>query len=105
MSHYNLALIGFGNVGRALSRLLIKKQDELVSKYDLNFSVTGIATRSHGIAIDPKGLDIHKALTLVESHRMLNELSKQPIPANQLEFIRECGAQVLFENSPVNHLT
>jgi homoserine dehydrogenase len=25
--HYNLALIGFGNVARALARLLVRKQD------------------------------------------------------------------------------
>ena len=29
MTHYNLVLLGFGNVGQALARLLLRKQDEL----------------------------------------------------------------------------
>jgi homoserine dehydrogenase len=45
-----LALIGYGNVGRALARLLRKKRRELP------FLVTGIHTLRHGTAVDPKGL-------------------------------------------------
>ncbi len=29
MTHYNLALIGFGNVGRSFARLLLRKEAEL----------------------------------------------------------------------------
>ena len=29
MTHYNFALVGFGNVGQALARLLMRKQDLL----------------------------------------------------------------------------
>ena len=67
--HYKLALIGFGNVARALARLLIRKQDFLKSQHDVTFSFTGIATGKHGFAVNPEGLDIQKALELVESDR------------------------------------
>ncbi len=49
MSHYRLALLGFGNVGRALARLLLRKEAELERKYDINFTVTGIATGRTGL--------------------------------------------------------
>jgi homoserine dehydrogenase len=58
MPHLKLALVGFGNVGRALLRLLIAKQDVLSSQYGITFTVTGIATGRHGMAIDPAGLDV-----------------------------------------------
>ena len=45
-----LALIGYGNVGRALARLLRQKQSEFP------FSITGIHTARHGTAVDPRGL-------------------------------------------------
>ncbi|HEX3744776.1 MAG TPA: hypothetical protein VHW09_12630 [Bryobacteraceae bacterium] len=45
-----LALIGYGNVGRALARLLRQKRRQFP------FSITGIHTLRHGTAIDPKGL-------------------------------------------------
>jgi homoserine dehydrogenase len=101
MSHYNLALIGFGNVGRAFAKLLLRKQGELRAHYNLTFAVTGIATSRHGCAIDHGGLDLERALAASD----LRELSTQPvkfsIPA--LDFIRNSGADILFENSPVNY--
>ena len=47
-----LALIGYGNVGRALARLLKKQRREFP------FTVTGIHTLRHGTAVDPKGLPL-----------------------------------------------
>jgi homoserine dehydrogenase len=45
-----LALIGYGNVGRALAVLLRRKHSEFP------FTITGIHTARHGTAIDPHGL-------------------------------------------------
>jgi homoserine dehydrogenase len=105
MTHYNLALLGFGNVGRALARLLETKRDDILDQYDLTFAVTAIATYRHGTAVNPHGLDMQKALALVESGQKLDTLSTQPIPADMPAFIHSCGADVLFENTPVNYET
>ena len=75
MPHYNLALLGFGNVGRALARLFMKKQTDLLQRYNLTFTVTGIATGRHGAAIDLDGLDLERALTIVETGNSLEDLS------------------------------
>ena len=104
MSYYKLALLGFGNVGRALARLLQCKENELQHRYEITFSVTGIATARHGAAINPAGLDYVKAAELVEAGESLASLSNIPIQDN-LDFLRKCGADVLFENTPVNHKT
>jgi homoserine dehydrogenase len=45
-----LALIGYGNVGRALAALIRRKQAEFP------FEITGIHTARHGTAVDPGGL-------------------------------------------------
>lgn len=103
MPHYNLALLGFGNVGRALALLLLRKEAELKEAYQISFAFTAIATGRHGSAIDPRGLDIQRALELVESGRTLDALSVKPASLNMLEFIRNSGADVLFENTPVNY--
>lgn len=102
--HYNLALIGFGNVARALARLLIRKQDLLKSKYDVTFSFTGISTGRHGHAVNPNGLDIEKALELVESGKDIFPLSSLEVK-NSLDVIKHSQANVMFENSPVNTQT
>jgi homoserine dehydrogenase len=102
--HYNLALIGFGNVARALARLLLHKQDLLKSQYDVTFSFTGISTGRHGFAVDPNGLDIHKALELAESGEAISPLSSFLV-RDSLSVIRHSNADVMFENSPVNTQT
>jgi homoserine dehydrogenase len=101
---YKLVFVGFGNVARALARLLVRKQAVLEKNYDITFSITGIATGKHGFAINPKGLDIQKALSLVESGGSVASLSVSPVQ-DSLAVIRQSQGSVMFENSPVNHTT
>jgi homoserine dehydrogenase len=105
MPNYNLALLGFGNVGRAFAHLLARKRHEMEERYQITYKVTGIATGRHGAAIDPDGLDLEQAVALVESGRPVTELSKVPPIADNFDFIRLCQADVLFENTPVNYET
>jgi homoserine dehydrogenase len=99
--HIKLAFLGFGNVGKALARLLLDKQNELAETYQITFSVTGIATSTHGAAIDPGGLDLTQVLRTAD----LSILNKQPVQRNSIDFIKKCQADVLFENTPVNYDT
>jgi homoserine dehydrogenase len=101
MKHVKLAFLGFGNVGRALASLLLKKQEELAERYRVTFSVTGIATGRHGMVIEPRGLDLNLALAASNFHTVFGE----PAPSDAFDFIRRCNADVLFENSPVNYET
>src|SRR5256885_13851271 len=57
MPSYNLAIVGFGNVGRALLRLLIAKEAELRRKYDIRWRLTGVATRRGGWFADADGFN------------------------------------------------
>jgi homoserine dehydrogenase len=103
--HISLALVGFGNVGQAFARLLLRKRETLQAQYGLEFSVVGITTGRHGAAIDPAGLDLNRALALMEQGTDLGILSKL-LPLESVEdFIRGCPADALFENTPVNHHT
>src|SRR3989442_2004487 len=55
---FRLGFAGFGNVGRALARLLIDRRDELRRRYGLSFEVTLLASARRGALIDPKGIDL-----------------------------------------------
>ncbi len=104
MTHYKLALLGFGNVGRALAQLLLRKRAELKDRYDITFSVTGIATGRHGFTVNPSGIDLDGALDLFRTGRSLSLVSKISV-SDSLDMIRKSEADVLFENSPVNYET
>jgi homoserine dehydrogenase len=103
MRHYKLALLGYGNVGQAFTRLLMRKEEELRQRYQLEVTITAIATGSHGRAIDPQGLDLQAALDCLASGKSLDGLSALPAPADNLAFIQASGADVLFENTPVSY--
>ncbi|MFZ5919929.1 MAG: homoserine dehydrogenase [Chloroflexota bacterium] len=102
MPHYKLAFLGFGNVGRALAVLLMRKRDELRQRHDITFSVTGIATARHGMLVKPVGVDLTGALDLLRTGRPLN-LITSTLVSDSFDFIRKCDADLLFENTPVSH--
>ncbi|OGO27426.1 MAG: homoserine dehydrogenase [Chloroflexi bacterium RBG_16_54_11] len=105
MGRYKIALLGFGNVGRAFLRLLQRKKDQLIEDHQLEFTITGIATARHGMAVNQQGLDGEGALSIITSGGSLDTLSTLPLKSDPFEFIRSCGADVLFENTPVNYAT
>ena len=105
MTHFNLAMLGFGNVGQALARLLLDKENDIKNQYGITFAVTGIVTGRHGGALAPEGIDLEEAIRLAEAGEMLSTLSTTPAPTDTFEFIRQVQADVLFENSPVNYAT
>jgi len=105
MKEIKVALVGFGNVGKALARLLEKKQALLNTKYGFSTTITGIATAHHGMMIDPSGIDLNHVFDHLNNGNSLDELCITPLPSSIPDFIKTVQADVLFENSPVNHHT
>lgn len=105
MKLQRMIFIGFGNVGQALARLLEKKRDAVKRDHDTDFIITGIYTKRHGAAIDKNGLDITRCLRIMSEGGFLNSISTFDCSEDALEFIHTCPADVMFENSPVNHHT
>lgn len=95
----NCAFIGFGRVGRALARLLVERKKWLLRTHAVEWKITGIATKEHGMAIDHGGLPIRKILGSGKRAPALDRFHNGPECASQLDFIRQCGADVLFEMS------
>ncbi len=58
MKTLKLDLLGFGNVGRALARLLMARSAEV------SFTVVSIITAHHGWWVDPGGIDLAKAVRM-----------------------------------------
>lgn len=97
MKLYNLCFIGFGNVGRALARLLALKSDELKELYGIGWRITGIASRRIGWLADSNGFDISQVL------------AKPPV-ANEpfgefgiKQWLEAASADVVFETTSLNH--
>lgn len=68
-----LCLLGFGAVGQGLAKVLLRKHDELIERYELDLSITAISDTS-GAAINSEGLDLQLALDTKRNWKN-NELS------------------------------
>jgi homoserine dehydrogenase len=71
----DLALVGFGNVGRRFATLLAERRQQLAADHDLECRVIGIATRRHGAVISPDGLDPTAAAQVIEANGFLKQVS------------------------------
>ncbi len=98
----NIAFIGFGHVGRAFARLLIERKKWLLKEFGLEWKITGIATKNHGSAIDPEGLPIKKILGSWKKQSTMDSFNNGPACSSPMDFIRQCGADILFEMSVLN---
>ncbi|GHO73638.1 homoserine dehydrogenase [Ktedonobacter sp. SOSP1-85] len=95
---YNLCILGFGNVGRALARHLLAKREDLRNEYGIEWRVTGVATRRMGWIADPQGIDLEALLAG-------NVPPTQTEPRDVQEWLQAAQADVLFELTSTNPQT
>ncbi|MFI5095232.1 MAG: homoserine dehydrogenase [Candidatus Acidiferrales bacterium] len=98
MPSYNLAIVGMGNVARALLRLLISKESDLRRRYDIRWRLTGVATRRIGWIAEPDGLNpfgVLQGYSLIQT----GATSK---PVNVRQWLEKTRADVFFETSSLN---
>ncbi|HKW66053.1 MAG TPA: hypothetical protein VJP04_02115 [Terriglobales bacterium] len=94
---HNLALLGFGNVGRALVSLLERKRSDLRDHYGIEFRITGVATRRLGWIAAPDGLDAPELLR--------GQMPAASGAGNVRDWLRAAQADVLFEITSLNRET
>ncbi len=100
MKHYKLGFLGFGNVGRALVRLLVAKSAELRELYEIEWSLTGVATRGMGWITRPDGFQVSLLLS--------NSVEESSHPARSTsinEWLMCARPDVVFEITSLNHET
>jgi homoserine dehydrogenase len=102
MRELRVALLGFGNVGRRFAANLGGAYGRVLRASGVRLRVTGIATGRHGMAIDPRGIALRRALRLVAAGRPLDALHRGADLASGLEFVRRVPADVLVELTPLN---
>ncbi len=93
MKHYRLCFLGFGNVGRALARLLIAKSSDMRRDYGIEWLITGVATRRMGWLAEADGFDPESLLT---------GNATAPSASGITEWLNVARPDVLFETTSLN---
>ncbi|KUO41302.1 MAG: homoserine dehydrogenase [Hadesarchaea archaeon DG-33-1] len=97
-----LVLIGFGNIGRGISRALIEKARFLRANYGLTPRIVA-AVDEYGAAVDERGLKIERLLRAAERSRTVAAYpAKGERKKSALEVIDDVEADVVFELTPTN---
>lgn len=96
MRYLDVALLGFGNAGRAFARLLLEKKADILARYGAEIRVTALVTGSHGSLIDPAGVDLRRALAVAEAGGSF------PGGDDGLAVARTAAYDVLAEATPLN---
>lgn len=103
---YNLCLMGFGNVGRELVRLLEDKREILGAQHGIRWRITGVASRRIGWLAKPEGFDTAVLRKASEPAAIAAESGvKPPQSKNVQEWLRAARADVLFEMTSLNRHT
>ena len=100
MAKYRIAIVGFGVVGRGIGSILHDKREFLKSCYDFDFDVVGISDLIWGTVYNSGGIDLGKALELVNKKEKLDPLGK--VLPDSLAMIRETDYDILLEITPTN---
>ena len=102
----DLALVGFGHVGRRFARLLEERRDWLSLDYDLDCRIVGIATRHHGSVFQQTGVDAVATAVSVEGGHPLNATGA-PLAGDSADVIRrlaqsDAPLKVLIETTTLD---
>ena len=103
MKQFNLCFLGFGNVGRALAALLVRKREELREQYGIEWRVTGVATRRAGWLIAREGFETSELSSGEISPGEISPHSLPP-PSNVSEWLEAARCDVLFETTSLEPL-
>ena len=91
MKTVKIALVGYGNVGRAFTQMLEKRRDFIAQQYNSEVKVVAVCTRSRGALVEPAGLDTAK----------IDSLSFQK-ERTSFYVIDQADYDVMMELTPIN---
>ena len=101
MNNIKIALLGFGNVGRAFAGLLVEKEKEIYEKFNLNVSVVAISTNSRGCLVNKNGIDLIGALNDLKTLNHFDENRSDYKNMSSMEIAYEVDYDILFELTPL----
>jgi len=100
-NNIKIAILGFGNVGRAFARLLMEKQGEILNKFNVKVDVAAISTKSKGCLVNEKGIDLIEALDDIEKFNQFDKSRKDYSEMTSMEVAENVDYDILFELTPL----
>ncbi|RTR02984.1 homoserine dehydrogenase [Halomonas nitroreducens] len=97
MAVYNVSLIGFGGVNRALVSLIRNYNDEWMKKLGFRLNIVGVSDLHLGSLISPNGVDAEELLKIKMEKGGLASLDGGCPDPRSMEVIRQAPADIIVE--------
>lgn len=101
MKKLNVALLGFGNLGQAFSRILLEKKSEIEKQYDTTVNVVAITTKTRGNLVDAWGIDLERVLKNIQETGVFPKSQETMLQRNALDVAETVDYDVLIEMTPL----
>lgn len=105
MRTLRLALLGFGNAGRAFAKILEDKKTEIINDMNCNIIVTGITTGTRGSLYNINGIDLEKAWSDLENQGKFNVKDNDYSEMTSMDLVETGEYDVVVEMTPLNIFT
>lgn len=99
---YNLAFIGFGNVGQGLAKILVNKRAFLEKEYDFEFNVIAVSDIKKGVILNEDGLDLDKILQLAQKKGTIGAYENGRKDLSSIEIIETGALDIIIEATWTN---
>ena len=96
-----IAILGFGNAGKAFAKMLTEKHKEIINKFNMNVSVVAISTKSKGCLVNENGINLLDALNDLEEFNHFDEKRSDYINMSSMKIAETVDYDILFELTPL----
>lgn len=101
MRELKVAMLGFGNAGRAFAELLLDKKEAIGKEYCCDVKVVAIATGSRGSLVNEAGIDLSKACKDMETLSRFDADGIDCSGMGSMEIADTVNYDVLIELTPL----
>ncbi|WP_236860197.1 hypothetical protein [Candidatus Formimonas warabiya] len=101
MNRLRIAMIGFGNAGKAFARILLGKRQEILETMDYDVQIVAIATATRGNLSHEQGIDLEKILRELQSTGKFDRNGESYSSRTTAEIIEKTAYDVLMEITPL----
>jgi homoserine dehydrogenase len=105
MRTYRLAMIGFGNVGQGVARILKEQGDRLREDFGVDVRITAVSDIRLGSIYDPAGFPPHVLLEAVKRTGTLQKVDAPQRGWDSIRTIRGTESDIIVELSPTDLTT
>lgn len=101
MKEWKIAILGFGNAGRAFAALLQDKLEEIRKDYHCSVKIAAIATGSRGCLLNEDGVDLERALKEIGEQGVFAPDNPDLSDLTTMEITAKADYDILIELTPL----